>query len=197
MSIVEYFPHAPKLATIIPKVAALGKQYQIEGLLESISLAEEDLLDNLFENYLEENYLEEDLLDNLFATSLQSSLLSTEPDILDNFCATSQQTSNLFLSPPEKKATTAEVESRVKEESEFPANYTNNNVASAMKEHITQDGHKDTVDTDQDDEMVEGEEKEEEVCRNCGCLACLDGEVISPHLVAGSKALCCRLSPAL
>ena len=195
MSIVEYFPHAPKLATIIPKVAALGKQYQIEGLLETIRLAEEDLLDNLFENYLEENYLEEnyleeDLLDNLFATSLQSSLLSTEPDILDNFCATSQQTSNL-LSPPEEKATIAEVESRLSEESEFPANYTSN-IAAAMKEHITQDGHKDTVDTDQDDEMVEGEEKEEEVCRNCGCLACLDGEVISPHLVAGSKAHCCR-----
>ena len=192
MSIVEYFPHAPKLATIIPKVATLGKQYQIEGLLESIRLAEEDLLDNLFENYLEENYLvenylEEDYLDNLFATSLQSSLLSTEPDILDNFCATSQQTSNLFLSPPEEKATTAEVESRVTEESEIPANYN-----SAMKERITQDGHKDTVDTDQDDEMVEGEEKEEESCRDCGCLACLDGEVISPHLVAGSKAHCCR-----
>merc|ERR1719357_1601424 len=49
------------------QVAALGKQYQIEGLLESISLAEEDYLDNLF------------------VTSLQSSLLSTEPDILDNF----------------------------------------------------------------------------------------------------------------
>ena len=48
MSIVEYFPHAPKLATIIPKVAALGKQYQIEGLLETIRLAEEDYLDNLF-----------------------------------------------------------------------------------------------------------------------------------------------------
>ena len=174
MSIVEHFPHAPKLATIIPKVAALGKQYQIEGLLETIRLAEEDLLDNLF------------------ATSLQSSLLSTEPDTLDNFCATSQQTSNLFFPPPEEKTTTAEVESRVTEESEFPANYTNNIVASAMKEHITQDGHKDTVDTDQDDEMVEGEEKDEEVCRNCGCLACLDGEVISPHLVAGSKAHCCR-----
>ena len=173
MSIVEYFPHAPKLATIIPKVAALGKQYQIEGLLETIRLAEEDYLDNLF------------------ATSLQSSLLSTEPDILDNFCATSQQTSNL-LSPSEEKAKIVEVENRVTEESEFPANYTNNIVASAMKEHITQDGHKDNVDTDQDDEMVEGEEKEEEPCRNCGCLACLDGEVISPHLVAGSKAHCCR-----
>jgi len=176
------------------QVAALGKQYQIEGLLESIRLAEEDLLDNLFENYLEENYLvenylEEDYLDNLFATSLQSSLLSTEPDILDNFCATSQQTSNLFLSPPEKKATTAEVESRVKEESEFPANYTSN-IAAAMKEHITQDGHKDTVDTDQDDEMVEGEEKEEEVCRNCGCLACLDGEVIASTLDFGGRLGC-------
>ena len=171
--LVKYFPNAPKLAIIIPKVAALGKQYQIEGLLEAIRLAEEDLLDNLF------------------ATSLQSSLLSTEPDTLDNFCATSQQTSNL-LSTPEEKATTAEVESRVTEESEFTANYTNNIVASAIKERITQDGHKDTVDTDQDDEMVEGKEKEEEVCRNCGCLACLDGEVISPHLAAGSKAHCCR-----
>ena len=177
-------------------MAALGKQYQIEGLLETISLAEEDLLENLFENYLEENYLEEDyleenLLENLFATSLQSSLLSTEPDIPDNFCATSQQTSNL-LSPSEEKATTADVESRVTEESEFPANYTNNIKASAMKEHITQDGHKDTVDTDQDDEMVVGEEEEEEICRNCGCLACLDGEVISSHLVVGSRAHCCR-----
>ena len=130
---------------------------------------------------------EEDLLDNLFATSLQSSLLSTEPDILDNFCATSQQTSNL-LPPSEEKATTADVESRVTEESEFPANYTNNIETSAMKEHITQDGHKDNVDTDQDDEMAEGEEeKEEELCRNCGCLACQDGEVFSSHLVAGSK----------
>ena len=193
---VQYFPAAPKLAMIIPKVAALGKQYQIEGLLETIILAEEDLLDNLFENYLEENYLEEnyleenyleeDLLDNLFATSLQSSLLSTEPDILDNFCATSQQTSNL-LSPSEEKATTAEVESRVTEEFEFPANYTNNIIASAMKEHITQDGPKDTFDTDQDDEMAEGKEREEELCRNCRCLACQDGEVFSSHLVAGSK----------
>ena len=166
---VECFPGAPKFAIIIPKVAALGKQYQIEGLLESISLAEEDLLDNLF------------------ATSLQSSLLSTEPDILDNFCATSQQTSNL-LPPSEEKATTADLESRVTEESEFPANYTNNIETSAMKEHITQDGHKDNVDTDQDDEMAEGEEeKEEELCRNCGCLACQDGEVFSSHLVAGSK----------
>merc|ERR1711973_465435 len=104
------------------QVAALGKQYQIEGLLETIRLAEEDLLDNLF------------------AISLQSSLLSTEPDILDNFCATSQQTSNL-MSPPEEKATIAEVESRLSEESEFPANYTNNIVFSAMKERITQDGH--------------------------------------------------------
>ena len=135
---VECFPAARKLAIIIPKVAALGKQYQIEGLLETISLAEEDYLDNLF------------------ATSLQSSLLSTEPDIPDNFCATSQQTSNLF-SPTEEKATTADVESRVTEESEFPANYTNNIETSAMKEHITQDRHKDTVDTDQDDEMVEEE----------------------------------------
>ena len=154
-------------------MAALGKQYQIEGLLESISLAEEDYLDNLF------------------ADSLQSSLLSTEPDILDNFCATSQQTPNL-LSPSEEKATTADVESRVTEESEFPANYTNNIETSAMKEHITQDGHKDTVDTDQDDEMAEGKEEEKELCRNCGCLACLDGEVISSHLVVGSKAHCCR-----
>jgi len=154
------------------QVAALGKQYQIEGLLETIRLAEEDLLDNLF------------------ATSLQSSLLSTEPDILDNFCATSQQTSNLFLSPPEEKATTAEVESRVTEESEFTANYTNNIVASAMKERITQDGHKDTVDTDQDDEMVEGEEKEEESCRDCGCLACLDGEVIASTLDFGGRLGC-------
>ena len=96
------------------------------------------------------------------------------------------------MSPPEEKATIAEVESRLSEESEFPVNYTNNIVSSAIKERITQDGHKDTVDTDQDDEMVEGEAKEEEVCRNCGCLACLDGEVISPHLAAGSKAHCCR-----
>jgi len=154
------------------QVTALGKQYQIEGLLESIRLAEEDLLDNLF------------------AISLQSSLLSTEPDIDDNFCATSQQTSNLFLSPLEEKATTAEVESGVTEESEFTANYTNNIVASAMKERITQDGHKDTVDTDQDDEMVEGEEKEEEVCKNCGCLACLDGEVIASTLDFGGRLGC-------
>jgi len=153
------------------QVAALGKQYQIEGLLETIRLAEEDLLDNLF------------------AISLQSSLLSTEPDILHNFCATSQQTSNL-LPPSEKKATTAEVKSRVTEESELPSNYTNNIIASAMKEHITQDGHKDTVDTDQDDEMVEGEEKEEEVCRNCGCLACLDGEVIASTLDFGGRLGC-------
>jgi len=148
------------------QVAALGKQYQIEGLLETIRLAEEDLLDNLF------------------AISLQSSLLSTEPDILDNFCATSQQTSNL-LSPSGEKATIAEVESRVTEESEIPANYN-----SAMKERITQDGHKDTVDTDQDDEMVEGEEKEEEVCKNCECLACLDGEVIASTLDFGGKLGC-------
>ena len=112
--------------------------------------------------------------------------MSTEPDILDNFCATSQQASNLFLSPSEEKATIAEVKSRVTEESEIPANYN-----SAMKEHLTQDGPKDTVDTDQDDEEEEGKEEEEEPCRDCGCLACLDGEVISPHLAAGSKAFCC------
>jgi len=139
------------------QVTALGKQYQIEGLLETIRLAEEDLLDSLF------------------ATSLQSSLLSTEPDIPDNFCATSQQTSNL-LSPPEEKATIAEVESRLSEESEFPANYTNNIVSS--------------VDTDQDDEMVEGEEKEEKSCRDCGCLACLDGEVIASTLDFGGRLGC-------
>ena len=145
------------------------------GLLEAVSVAEEDLLDGLF------------------AVSLETSLLSSDNDNNYNVNdAATLQTSSLSS---EEKATTipsaGKSDDVIERVTEMPSpaedsttdssaqldNSSSRKVSILLVEDINNEAAEDnscTLDTDEDEDMAEAEEA---LCENCSCIACKDGEV--------------------
>ena len=156
-------------------MVSLARQYQITGLLEAVSAAEEDILDGLF------------------AVSLETSLLPSDNDNDNNYNDATLQTS---LLSSEEKATTipsaGKSDDVIERVAELPSPAEDNTTDSSVQldnsssrkvsillveEHINNEAAEDnscTLDTDEDEDMAEAEEA---LCENCSCIACKDGEV--------------------
>ena len=145
------------------------------GLLEAVSVAEEDLLDGLFAVSLETSLLpsDNDNDNNYNEATLQTSLLSSEekattiPSAGKSDDDVIERVSEL-TSPAEDNTTDSSVQldnSCSRKVSILLVEDINNEVA---------DDNSCTLDTDEDEDMAETEEA---LCENCGCIACKDGEV--------------------
>ena len=144
-------------------MVSLARQYQITGLLEAVSVAEEDILDGLFAVSLETSLS----VSENNATTIPSSAY----DASERMSAQSVPANNTR-------------DSKLDDARE---------VSIVFNEDKRSDSREDNwaaLDTEEDEDMVDAEKRS---CGNCGCIACKDGEVELIHLCKNVLALCtCR-----
>jgi len=150
---------------------------------------------------------EEDLLDGIFAVSLETSLFSEEKTMTTSPVNNSEYNNNYNdVDISLQKSLTGKSDDVIERVSELPSHADSSTDSSVhqldnsssrkvsillVEEDINNEAAEDnscTLDTDEDEDMVEAEE--ERLCENCNCIACKDGEVIASTLEFGGRLGC-------
>ena len=142
------------------------------GLLEAVSVAEEDLLDGLFAVSLETSLLPSDNDNDNNDATLQTSLLSSEEKAttIPSAGKSDDVIERVTEMPSPAEDSTTDSSAQLD-------NSSSRKVSILLVEDINNEAAEDnscTLDTDEDEDMAEAEEA---LCENCSCIACKDGEV--------------------